>query len=238
MNPTLELTLYALFIVAILMSLFAQIKVSSTFRKYSRIPAPFGKTGAEIARKILSDNGIYDVRIERVGGNLTDHYDPRGRVLRLSDAVYSSSSTAAVGVAAHEAGHAVQHEVGYLPLKLRGALVPITGFASRSAWIIIMLGLFISIFSMSAGVGYYVSMFGVALFSVTAIFQLVTLPCEFNASKRALSALRETGYYSGAELRESRKVLTAAALTYVAALFVTVIQLLRLFLLVSRRRDR
>ena len=186
---------------------------------------------------ILSSKGLYDVRIERVQGNLTDHYDPRENVLRLSDSVYSSSSAAAVGVAAHEAGHAIQHAEGYLPIVVRSKLVPITNFASRISWIVILLGAVMSLFAAMSDIGYLVVMAGIALFSVTALFQLVTLPCEFNASKRALDCLKESGWYSDKELAASKKVLSAAAMTYVAALFVTVIQVLRLLAIYGRRSE-
>lgn len=231
-----EFFLYPAFIIAILVSLYAQIKVSTTFNKYSRVNTFRGKTAAETAQMILSSNGLYDVRIERVQGNLTDHYDPRSNVLRLSDSVYSSSSAAAVGVAAHEAGHAIQHAKGYLPIVVRSKLVPVTNFASRISWIVILLGALMSLFAGMSDIGYLVIMAGIGLFSVTAVFQLVTLPCEFNASRRALECLRESGWYSENELSASRKVLSAAAMTYVAALFVTVIQVLRLLTIYGRRR--
>ena len=172
------------------------------------------------------------MRIERVGGNLTDHYDPRGEVLRLSDAVYDSTSAAAVGVAAHEAGHAVQHAVGYIPIKIRSKLVPVTNFASRSTWLLILLG---AIFYYTE-IGYMLIMVGIGLFALTTLFQLVTLPCEFDASNRAMRELRECGWYTSSELAASRRVLSAAALTYVASLLVSVLQLLRLITRYSRRR--
>ena len=227
-----DFILYIFFILAIILTFYAQIKVSSTFNKYSRVSTGHGRTAAEAARMILSQNGINDVRIERVGGNLTDHYDPRSKTLRLSDSVYDSTSAAAVGVAAHEAGHAIQHAVGYLPIKIRSSLVPVTNFASRSTWILILLG---CLFYYSE-IGYALIMVGIALFSVTTVFQLVTLPCEFNASRRALEALDGSGWYSGSELSLAKKVLSAAALTYVAALLVSVLQLLRLISRYSRRR--
>lgn len=231
-----EFFLYPAFIIAILISLYAQIKVSTTFNKYSRVNTFRGKTAAEAAQMILSSKGLYDVRIERVQGNLTDHYDPRSNVLRLSDSVYSSSSAAAVGVAAHEAGHAIQHAEGYLPIVVRSKLVPVTNFASRISWVVILLGALMSFFAGMSDIGYLVVMAGIGLFSVTAVFQLVTLPCEFNASRRALECLRESGWYSENELSASKKVLSAAAMTYVAALFVTVIQVLRLLSIYGRRR--
>ena len=232
----MDFVLYIAAIAAMVLAIWAQIKVSSTFNKYSRVMTASGGTAAEVADMILRTNGINGVRIERVAGNLTDHYDPRTNTLRLSDTVYASTSAAAVGVAAHEAGHAIQHAVGYTPIKIRSLLVPVTGFASKMAWLVIMLGILMMSFSGNTGLGYYVTLIGIALFAVTALFQLVTLPCEFNASHRAMEALEASGRYSSTELSASRKVLSAAALTYVAALVVSVIQLLRLLTLVNRRR--
>ncbi len=232
-----EFILYFLFLLALVISLYAQIKVSTTFKRYSKLFTGRGKSATDAAQMILSSKGLYDIRIERVRGNLTDHYDPTSKVLRLSDSVYSSSSAAAVGVAAHEAGHALQHAEGYIPIRIRSKLVPITNFASRMSWLVIMLGFILLMFAEMSSVGYYVALFGIGLFSVTALFQLVTLPCEFNASHRALSALRTSGWYSEDEIGAARKVLSAAALTYVAALFVTVIQILRLLTVVGRRRE-
>lgn len=232
-----EFFLYPAFIISILVSFYAQIKVSTTFNKYSRVNTFRGKNAAEVAQMILSLNGLYDVRVERVSGNLTDHYDPRDNVLRLSDSVYSSSSAAAVGVAAHEAGHAIQHAKGYLPIVIRSKLVPVTNFASRISWLVILLGAVMMFFAAVSDIGYFVVMAGIGLFSLTALFQLVTLPCEFNASKRALECLRESGWYSDKELSASKKVLSAAAMTYVAALFVTVMQIFRLLAIYGRRRE-
>ena len=231
-----EYTLYPLAIAALLFSLWAQLRVNSTFSRYSRVGTMCGKRSVEVARMMLDKAGLYHVRIERVAGNLTDHYDPRAEVLRLSDAVYDSSSAAAVGVAAHEAGHAIQHAVRYLPIVLRGALVKVTGFASRFTWIVILLG---SLFmALDPVLGYYIVLFGIALFAVLMIFQLVTLPCEFDASRRAMSALRSSGYYTSSELSDSRRVLTAAALTYVASFTVTLVQLLRLIMRFTGNRRR
>ncbi len=230
----IDVVLYVLFILAIILAGYAQFKVSFTFKKYSSVRTASNRTAAQIAAMILEENGIDDIRIERVGGNLTDHYDPRSNTLRLSDSVYSSTSAAAIGVAAHEAGHAVQHAVGYFPIRLRSALVPVTNFASKFAWIAIMLGSVIML--AGALLGEYIMLFGIGLFSLTTLFQLVTLPCEFNASARAMKALSDSRLYSRQELACSRKVLSAAALTYVAALFASVIQLLRLILMFKRRR--
>ena len=227
-----DFILYILFILAIGLTFFAQIKVSSTFNKYSRVSTGRGQTAAEAARMILNKNGLGGVRIERVGGNLTDHYDPRSNTLRLSDSVYDSTSAAAVGVAAHEAGHAIQHAEGYIPIRIRSSLVPITNFASRSTWILILLG---AIFYYTE-IGYMLIMVGIGLFAVTTLFQLVTLPCEFDASNRAMEALDSSGWYTSGELRAAKRVLSAAALTYVAALLVSVLQLLRLISRYTRRR--
>ena len=233
-----ERFLFPLFFLAIIISLYSEIKVTSTFKKYSKVRTRSGMNAAEFARFMLDGNGLSYVRIERVRGSLTDHYDPKSETLRLSDPVYASESAAAIGVAAHEAGHAIQHSVGYLPIKIRSMLVPITSFASRVSWILIMLGVIIGFFGELFDFGYMITMSGIALFSLTALFQLVTLPCEFNASRRAMNAIRACGRYSDEELSASKKVLGAAALTYVAALFVSVIQILRLLLIFGRGRRR
>ncbi|MBQ8528799.1 MAG: zinc metallopeptidase [Clostridia bacterium] len=230
----MDIVLYLLAIAALIFSVWAQIKVNTTFNRYSRSMTQCGKSAAEVARMILNSAGIADVRIERVGGSLTDHYDPRSNTLRLSDSVYSSSSAAAIGVAAHEAGHAIQHAKGYIPIKIRMALVPAVSFASRFTWVIIIVGFLM--LALDSLIGYYVALLGIGLFAVATLFELVTLPCEFNASRRAMEALSASGWYSRQELRGSRKVLTAAALTYVAALAVSLIQLLRLVLSLNRRR--
>lgn len=232
----LEYILYILCILAILFALWAQFKVQSTFRRYSSFYTN-GGAASTVARRILDDAGLSHVGIERIQGSLTDHYDPRSQVLRLSDTVYDSSSAAAVGVAAHECGHAIQHATGYFPLRLRAVLVPAVSFASRFNWIVIMLGVLFMAFD--AYLGYYVVLLGLGLFLVTTVFQLVTLPCEFNASRRALSALGAMNRYTEDELSVSRKVLFSAALTYVASLLVSLLQLLRLavrFLGRGRRR--
>ena len=231
--------LYILFILTILLSIYAQFKVSSTFRRESRNITRAGRNATDVARMILYTNGINYVNIGRVAGNLTDHFNPRTNTLALSDTVALSTSAAAIGVAAHEAGHAVQHDVGYLPIKLRGWLVPVTNFASRMSWIFILVGLLFSAFSYLGDVGYIILLAGVLLFSVTTLFQLVTLPCEFNASRRAMKALRASGWYDGDELRSAKRVLSAAALTYVAATLTSMVQLLRLLvMLLGRGRDR
>lgn len=235
---TLESIIYPLFLASIIFSLYAQLKISSTYKKYSTYYTGAGRNATDIARMILASSGIYDVSIGRVHGNLTDHFDPRSNTLALSDSTYASTSAAAIGVAAHEAGHAVQHAVGYLPIQLRSKLVPVTNFASRLSWIFIMLGVLITAFAYNVSYGYYVLLLGVGLFAVTTLFQLVTLPCEFNASKRAMTALRSSGYYTNDELYAAKKVLTAAALTYIAATFVSVVQLIRLVIILGNRNDR
>lgn len=227
--------LYLLLILTFVFTLVIQMRVSSTFNKYAHIGAGRGKTGAEVARRILDAHGLFDVGIERVHGHLTDHYDPRSRVLRLSEGVYSSPSPSAVGVAAHEVGHAIQHAENYAPIRFRTKLVPVVNFASRFSWIAIVIGLFITY--SSTILGNYVVSFGILLFAATTLFHLVTLPCEFNASRRALTELELSGWYSESELGMSRKVLRAAAMTYVAALATSIIQLLRLIRIFGNRRD-
>lgn len=232
----IDYILYLFCLLAIVLSVVAQIKVSSTFNKYSRTLTGRGHTAAETARHILNSHGLYNVRIERVGGSLTDHYDPRGEVLRLSDTVYDSCSAAAVGVAAHEAGHAIQHAERYLPIVIRQRLAPVTGFASRFSWFVIMAG--ILFMALDALLGTYILIAGAGLFAVTTLFQLITLPCEFDASRRALSGLRETGWYSVGELSAAKKVLSAAAMTYVTATLVSVLQLLRILVRIFGQRRR
>ena len=215
----------------VILSLIAQWSVNSTFEKYSKKTTARGITGYESAKMILDANGLSHIRIERVSGRLTDHYDPKANVIRLSDAVYDSRSVAAVGVAAHEAGHAVQHAKGYIPIKIRAAIIPVTNIGSRLAIPLILIGLLFT-------GGEILSYIGVALFSLTTVFQLVTLPVEFNASRRALSAMEGSYRFDGTEISEAKKVLSAAAMTYVAALAVSFAQLLRLLLIVGgRRRD-
>ena len=221
-------TTYFLLIIAMLFATWAQINVQSTFKKYSKVNNMAGITGKDAARIILDTNGLNNVRIETVAGDLTDHYDPKANVIRLSQGVYDSTSAAAIGVAAHEAGHAVQHAVGYFPIKVRSAIIPLCQIGSNLAWPLILIGLLLQVADLA--------MLGVILFSTATVFQLVTLPCEFNASSRAMSALRSFGRLSGEDLSSARKTLTAAALTYVAALAVSVLNLLRMISLVNRRR--
>lgn len=223
---------YFLVLIGAVLSMIASAKVNSTFNKYSRVRSASGMTGAEAAQRILQQNGIYDVAVEHVRGNLTDHYDPKNKVLRLSDATYGSNSVAAVGVAAHECGHALQHNVGYLPLRIRSAIVPAANIGSRLGIPIILLGVLL-------GSNYFLIELGIWVFSLAVLFQIVTLPVEFNASNRAMVMMERYGILGGDELRSTRKVLSAAAMTYVAAAASSILQLLRLVILFGggRRRD-
>lgn len=222
---------YVLIIIGVLLSLAASAKVKSTYARYSREQSLSGMTGAQAAQKILNTAGIYDVRIQHVAGNLTDHYDPRNKTLSLSDSVYGNASVAAVGVAAHECGHAIQHDRGYAPLKFRSFLVPVANFGAKISWPLILLGILF-------GGSQTLVQIGILCFSLAVLFQIVTLPVEFNASNRAVALLSETGILYEDELRKTRKVLSAAALTYVAAAAASILQLLRLVLLFgNRRRD-
>lgn len=223
---------YVLVIIGVIICLAASAKMRSTFNKYSRVRSRSGMTGREAAEYVLRSAGIYDVRVEHVSGNLTDHYDPRTKTLRLSDATYNSQSVAAIGVAAHECGHAVQHATGYAPLRFRGALVPIANLGSTIAWPLIIIGLLFT--------GQSSMMFlnlGIIAFSLAVLFQIVTLPVEFDASNRAVRVLGSTGLLYEDELRDTRKVLSAAALTYVAGAAASILQLLRIVLLANSRRD-
>lgn len=223
---------YFLVLIGAVLSMIASAKVNSTFNRYSKMRSASGMTGAEAAQRILQQNGIYDVAVEHVSGNLTDHYDPKNKVLRLSDATYGSNSVAAVGVAAHECGHALQHNVGYLPLRIRSAIVPAANIGSRLGIPIILLGVLL-------GSNYFLIELGIWVFSLAVLFQIVTLPVEFNASNRAMVMMERYGILGGDELRSTRKVLSAAAMTYVAAAASSILQLLRLILLFggNRRRD-
>jgi len=213
---------------AFLLALWAQYKVKSTYAEYSRTSSMAGYTAEEVVRRMLDSNGLYSVAIERVSGELTDHYDPAGKVIRLSETVYGHSSIAALGVAAHEAGHAIQHKEGYAPLALRNTMVKVTGIGSQLAIPLFFLGLFLQL-PLLTGIG-------IVLFSLVTVFQLITLPVEFNASKRALATLGSKGILGSSELPGAKKVLSAAALTYVAALVMSLAQLLRLIALANRRR--
>ncbi|HHZ12931.1 MAG: zinc metallopeptidase [Caldicoprobacterales bacterium] len=213
---------------ALILSFYAQYKVQSTFNRYISIANYGGYTGAEVAKKILDAMGLGDIPIDRIGGYLSDHYDPRKKVLRLSDAVYNGRSIAAIGVAAHEAGHAIQHANGYVPLSIRNAIVPIANFGSQAAFLFIFLGLIMGAMTMLD--------IGIYLFLAVVAFQLITLPVEFNASSRAVELLSVQGFVTRDEEKSVKKVLNAAALTYVAAAASAVAQLLRLLLLRDRRR--
>ena len=216
-------------------AMWASSNVNSTFKKYARQNSVRGITGAQAAQRVLSANGVTGVRIERVSGNLTDHYDPKTNAIRLSDSVYSSTSTAAIGVACHEAGHAVQYAVGYGPIKLRAAIIPATNFGTKIAWPLMLAGLLLS--SMSYAL-YNLVYVGIACFALSLVFQLVTLPVEFNASRRALTAIEAGNLLTSDELVGARKTLTAAALTYVAAVATSLAQLLRLLAIYGGRRRR
>lgn len=218
-----------LIVPALLIATWAQFKVNSTFNKYSKMRASRGYTAAQIARNMLDENGLYNVSVERVSGNLTDHYDPKTNVIRLSDSVYNSTSVAAIGVAAHETGHAIQYAKGYAPIKLRSAVIPLTQIGSTLSMPLILLGFVFSMRPLVIG--------GIILFSLVALFQLITLPVEFNASRRALEALENREYLYDEELVGARKTLSAAAMTYVAALLVSLMQILRLILLFGRRNN-
>ena len=223
---------YILVMIGVVICLLASAKMNSTFSNYSRVRSHSGMTGKEAAEALLHRDGIYDVRVEYVAGNLTDHYDPRSKVLRLSDATYQQTSVAAIGVAAHECGHAIQHARGYAPLSIRSALVPVANFGSSIAWPLIIIGLI-----MNSQTSQLFLNLGVIAFSMAVLFQIVTLPVEFNASRRALKILGNTGMLYPDEVRETRKVLTAAALTYVAGAASAILQLLRLIMISNSRRD-
>ncbi len=226
-----------LLVAAMILSVYAQYKVNSTFRKYSEVRNRRGYTGADAARQLLYNAGITDVSVERIGGSLTDHYDPKNKVLRLSQDVYDSPSIAALGVAAHETGHAIQHNVGYIPLSIRTKIFPAVSFSSKLAMPLVLLGMLLGMISGS----FFVALIGALLYAVVVLFQIITLPVEFNASARALKNLREYGYLDPDELPGARKVLTAAALTYLAAAAAALATLLRFLAIIlssgGRRRD-
>ena len=214
---------------AMILSLWAQTNVNGTFRKYSKVFSRQGYTGFDAARRILDMNGLYNVKIERVSGNLTDHFDPKTNVVRLSDATYSNSSVGAIGVAAHEVGHAIQHATGYAPIVIRNRIVPVVNFCNWLSMPILLIGM------LFAGMRWV--HFGILLFSATVIFQLITLPVEFNASRRALATLGNQAMLADDELKGAKKVLSAAAMTYVAAAISPIASLLRLILIFGGRRD-
>lgn len=219
----------------IILALIASARVNSTFKRYSTQISSRRITGAEAAKRVLSANGVSDVRIERVNGKLTDHYDPKSNVIRLSEEVYDSPSTAAIGVACHEAGHAVQYAENYGPIKLRAAIIPITNIGSRLAMPLILLGI---LFNALGNFSYSLVYLGIACFGLSLLFQLVTLPVEFNASRRAMSTIDNSGLLTEEEQIGARKTLRAAAMTYVAAVAVSLAQLLRLIMLFGGRRSR
>jgi hypothetical protein len=221
---------YILVVIGAIICMIASARVKTTFNKYAKYGSMSGMTGAMAAERILFAAGIHDVTIQHVAGNLTDHYDPSRKTLNLSDSVYNSTSVAAVGVAAHECGHAMQHQEGYFPLSLRTAIVPVANFGSTLSWPLIIIGLFFN-----GSMGSFLINLGVLFFTFAVIFQLVTLPVEFNASSRAMRMLEQNGILSQSELPYTRKVLSAAALTYVASAAAAILQLLRLLLIVGGR---
>ena len=228
---------YILVIIGIIITMWAQGKMKTTFTKYSRVRSMSGMTGQEVARRILMANGIFDVTVEPVAGQLTDHYDPRSKVVKLSEVIYNSTSVAAVGVAAHECGHAIQDNQEYMPLRLRSAIVPVANLGSTLSWPMILIGIFL--WNAGSYIGYSLVSIGILCFSLAVLFQLVTLPVEFDASRRALRQLSVTGILPSEEQQQTRAVLSAAALTYVAAAAASMLQLLRLVILFggNRRRD-
>lgn len=225
-HPTMILVL-----IGVVLSMMASARVQSTFAKYSRVRSMTGMTGAEAARRLLNSQGIYDVQVRKVAGSLTDHYDPRSKTVNLSETVHDSTSVAAIGVAAHECGHAMQDNTQYVPLRIRSAIVPAVNIGTQLSWPVIILGVFLG------GMGSTMVQIGILLFSLCVLFQLVTLPVEFNASSRAVRLLDETGILAGQEVGYTRNVLGAAALTYVAAAAGSILQLLRLIILFGGRRN-
>ncbi|MCI8557278.1 MAG: zinc metallopeptidase [Lachnospiraceae bacterium] len=222
---------YILVLIGVVISLIASAKVKGTYAKYSKVRSRSGMTGAQAAQRILQSAGLYEVRIEHISGSLTDHYDPRTKVLRLSDSVYGSASVAAIGVAAHECGHAIQDNRSYAPLRIRNALVPAANIGTQAAWPIILIGIVF-------GSSYFLVNLGILLFSLGVLFQIVTLPVEFDASARAIRILGDSGILYDEEVRQTRKVLSAAAMTYVAAAAASILSLLRLLILFGgRNRD-
>lgn len=222
---------YILVIIGVVISLLASAKVKSTFAKYSNVRSMSGLTGAQAAERILRNAGIFDVSVQRISGHLTDHYDPKNKVLRLSDSVFGNTSVSAIGVAAHECGHAIQHNKEYAPLKIRTALVPVANFGATLSWPLILIGVLLS-WSQT------LITLGIVLFCAAVLFQLVTLPVEFNASNRAVKILASTGILSDREVSQTKQVLGAAALTYVAAAAASILQLLRLIILFGGNRNR
>lgn len=228
-------TYIVLVLPCLILSLWASSSVNRTFKKYATQFSVRRITGADAAARVLRNNGVNNVRIERVAGNLTDHFDPKTNVIRLSDSVYDSTSTAAIGVACHEAGHAVQYATHYAPIKLRAAIIPITNFGSKLAMPLILLGI---VLSFMGNFSYALVYLGIACFGLSLVFQLITLPVEFNASRRAIRAINDSGILTSQELVGAKKTLKAAAMTYVAATAVSLAQLLRLIVLFGGRRRR
>lgn len=224
---------YILILIGAVISMLASAGVRSAYQKYAKVRSASGLTGAEAARRILQSQGIYEVVVEPVAGELTDHFDPRSRVLRLSQSTYNSTSIAAIGVAAHECGHAVQHSVNYFPLNLRTAIVPVANFGSSFSWVLLLFGIFLG-----SAMGSWMIELGVLLFSSVVLFHLVTLPVEFNASRRGMTLLQECGIMSREEASGTAKVLRAAAFTYVAAVISSVLQMLRLIMIANRNKRR
>ena len=230
---------YLIVLPAILIALWASMNVNSTFKKYSKIRNGRGLTGAQVARQILDANGLHNVSIEHISGDLTDHFDPKTNIVRLSDSVYNSDSVAAIGVAAHECGHAIQYKEDYMPMQIRAAIIPMTNFGSRLAVPLVIIGILLASLSQTGGTfGETIINIGLILYSLVVVFQLVTLPVEFNASGRAMKTLETQGILFGNELKGARKTLTAAALTYVAALITAIAHLLRLILIAKGGRRR
>ena len=229
---------YILFLIpCVIITLFAQVKVQSAYTKYSKVANTRGMTGAQAAQYVLSSNGVTNVRIEPVSGKMTDHFDPRTNVIRLSEGVYNQSTIAAVGIACHEAGHAVQHAEGYTPNKIRSVLVPVANIGSKLSWLLITIGLIIPAFSaVSYNVGQIFLNLGIAFFACAVLFTIVTLPVEFNASSRALKCIRDNQLLVGDQYKGARSVLRAAAMTYVASALTAILQLIRLLLIVNRNR--
>ena len=223
---------YILVVIGAVICIAASARVKNVFSRYSRIQSHSGLTGREAAEQILHRNGIYDVQVIHIGGNLTDHYNPGNKTLGLSDTVYNSTSVAAIGVAAHECGHAVQHARGYVPLAIRGSLVPVANIGSMAAWPLILIGLF-----MNGQTAIFFINLGILLFSAAVLFQIVTLPVEFNASGRAVKVLESSGMLYPDEVDSVKKVLGAAALTYVASAATMILQLLRLVIIGGRKRN-
>lgn len=222
---------YLIVLPAIIFALIAQLMVKSTFQKYSKEKNEYGYTAREVARRILDENGLNNIQIEYISGNLTDHYDPSANVIRLSDTVYNSTSVAAIGVAAHEVGHAIQHAQGYSPIKIRQAIIPVTRIGSNLAVPLVLIGMIFSALEWLIPVGIF-------LYTGVVFFQAVTLPVEFNASSRALKTLDSNAILQPGEIKIAKKVLTAAAMTYVAAMFSSLMSLLRLILIANRGRRR